>query len=294
MNEEIEDIHLHFEDEQGETELEREKITSCKLLCYLNLAACYIKMKNSKVSIEACDEALNLDGNNIKALFRKAKAMILPSNSGECYIIYNIYIGSTHYQKAIILLEKAESLERNNLSIEKELGRYRAEMKIVRMKESANENRHAGFISGRGQQPLTSSLLALSTQTTPSSDPHIQLTNLAQSTTDPDYIPDFLSGFELSKTKLVIPEIDQLEKYLTHIDIYICIYIYIYIHIYRELGKQMEYASFMEVTGRAKEAEAFRKKFEDLQKIKKYINNILNRDFDRPTPELKERAKTYK
>jgi hypothetical protein len=66
----IDDSELTEIDEDG-TNLnphEKEKIKSAKLLCYLNLAACNLKLKDSYTSTCACNEALLLDPGNVKAL----------------------------------------------------------------------------------------------------------------------------------------------------------------------------------------------------------------------------------
>lgn len=46
---------------------EQGKIEALKLVCYLNLAACNLKLNNARTAIDACNEALKLDPNNVKA-----------------------------------------------------------------------------------------------------------------------------------------------------------------------------------------------------------------------------------
>eukprot|EP01120_Amphizonella_sp_Union-15-10_P010974 TRINITY_DN4554_c0_g4_i1.p1 TRINITY_DN4554_c0_g4~~TRINITY_DN4554_c0_g4_i1.p1 ORF type:complete len:804 (+),score=233.03 TRINITY_DN4554_c0_g4_i1:103-2412(+) len=45
-----------------------------KLSCYLNLAACFLKLNSMKKVIENCKSALEIEPENVKALFRKATA----------------------------------------------------------------------------------------------------------------------------------------------------------------------------------------------------------------------------
>ncbi|XP_071809281.1 peptidyl-prolyl cis-trans isomerase FKBP5-like [Asterias amurensis] len=55
---------------------EEEKKTSNELLlaAHLNLAMSYIKMEEFTQAVEACDKALEIDGKNIKGLFRRGQA----------------------------------------------------------------------------------------------------------------------------------------------------------------------------------------------------------------------------
>jgi hypothetical protein len=48
---------------------------------YLNIALCNLKLETWKEAIAACDEALILDNQNVKALYRKAVALTLPAGS---------------------------------------------------------------------------------------------------------------------------------------------------------------------------------------------------------------------
>lgn len=48
---------------------------------YLNIAACNIKTKDYETAVAACNEALKLDPYNVKALYRRARAVAMPINS---------------------------------------------------------------------------------------------------------------------------------------------------------------------------------------------------------------------
>jgi len=45
--------------------------------CHLNIAACEMYLKNYRAAIEACDKALKIESENVKARLRKAKALFM-------------------------------------------------------------------------------------------------------------------------------------------------------------------------------------------------------------------------
>ena len=65
----IDDKYLAEVEVKGRNEQESAKISSLKVLCYLNLAACSLKLNNLKTAIHACNEALKIDSTNVKALY---------------------------------------------------------------------------------------------------------------------------------------------------------------------------------------------------------------------------------
>lgn len=69
-------------DEQGKNDFERNELRKLKLTMYLNIAACNIKTKDYEAAVASCNEALKLDPYNVKALYRRARAVALPINSG--------------------------------------------------------------------------------------------------------------------------------------------------------------------------------------------------------------------
>lgn len=52
------------------------------LNAFLNIAACNIKSKDFETAVLACEEVLKLDPSNVKAFYRKGRALSLPINSG--------------------------------------------------------------------------------------------------------------------------------------------------------------------------------------------------------------------
>ena len=67
----------------GENEEEIEKLKNIKLILYLNLAACYLKMKEFKNAKLICEEALKIDSKNKKAYFRRSKSLTLNINASK-------------------------------------------------------------------------------------------------------------------------------------------------------------------------------------------------------------------
>jgi len=65
----IEDTKMKYVDFTGDTPDEIKKVSEFKLLAYLSIAACSLKTNNPKNAILACDEALKLEPNSIKALY---------------------------------------------------------------------------------------------------------------------------------------------------------------------------------------------------------------------------------
>jgi len=54
---------------------QKKEISEIKLPCYLNLAACYLKLKKYEKTRDNCSEALKIETENVKALFRRGQAL---------------------------------------------------------------------------------------------------------------------------------------------------------------------------------------------------------------------------
>ena len=63
----IDDKYLDKIEVKGTNAAEQERIDALKLLCYLNLAACNLKLNKAKTTVDACNEALKIDSSNVKA-----------------------------------------------------------------------------------------------------------------------------------------------------------------------------------------------------------------------------------
>ncbi|XP_077373155.1 peptidyl-prolyl cis-trans isomerase FKBP4 [Festucalex cinctus] len=64
-----------LENESALSEEEEEKAKALRLAAHLNLAMCYLKLKEPNQALEKCNKALELDESSEKALFRRGEAL---------------------------------------------------------------------------------------------------------------------------------------------------------------------------------------------------------------------------
>jgi len=60
--------------------------------CHLNIAACEMYLKNYRAAIEACDKALKIESDNVKARLRKAKALFMMREWEDAKVILECLI----------------------------------------------------------------------------------------------------------------------------------------------------------------------------------------------------------
>jgi FK506-binding protein 4/5 len=109
-------------DELGNNEFEKTELRRIKLSLYLNIAACNIKSKDYETAVAACNEALKLDPYSVKALYRRARAVALPINSGV-----------EDFRTAIVDLKRiVENIDPNHAPSLKELKRLQALVDVNR------------------------------------------------------------------------------------------------------------------------------------------------------------------
>jgi len=72
-----------------------------KAVCYSNIAMCHLNLNEWADALKMTEKSLDIDPNNVKTLFRKAKAMA----------------GSKDYLPALTILKQAEKLDPNNKEI---------------------------------------------------------------------------------------------------------------------------------------------------------------------------------
>uniref|UniRef100_UPI0037E92A01 peptidyl-prolyl cis-trans isomerase FKBP4 n=1 Tax=Semicossyphus pulcher TaxID=241346 RepID=UPI0037E92A01 len=64
-----------LEHESGLSEEDEKKAKALRLAAHLNLAMCFLKLREPNQALESCDKALELDASNEKALFRRGEAL---------------------------------------------------------------------------------------------------------------------------------------------------------------------------------------------------------------------------
>ncbi|WP_348243394.1 hypothetical protein, partial [Salmonella enterica] len=66
--------YIEYDTSFGDEETKQAK--ALKVACNLNDAACKLKLKDYKQAEKLCTKVLDLDGRNVKALYRRAQAYI--------------------------------------------------------------------------------------------------------------------------------------------------------------------------------------------------------------------------
>lgn len=103
------------------SEEQEKEITVLKNSLFLNLAQCYLLVKDFSSAVDETTKALGLDENNVKALFRRGSANISLAN----------------YQEAKTDLMKAYKLDPKNASVKKELARLKKTVQDVKKAEKS-------------------------------------------------------------------------------------------------------------------------------------------------------------
>jgi len=120
----IDDDVLVLVDDVGADETEAAQIKRLRLTCALNIAQCKLKLAKFDEAVKACDVVLELDPDNIKALYRRAEGLVRPS-------------GSTAYDQdmAIKDLNKATEIDPDDKVVSSFLKTLREERKKQRTKD---------------------------------------------------------------------------------------------------------------------------------------------------------------
>eukprot|EP00930_Biecheleria_cincta_P096254 TRINITY_DN88128_c0_g1_i1.p1 TRINITY_DN88128_c0_g1~~TRINITY_DN88128_c0_g1_i1.p1 ORF type:complete len:525 (-),score=144.24 TRINITY_DN88128_c0_g1_i1:30-1523(-) len=125
----IDDDVLHLVEDKGSTEEDAKRQIKLRATCALNIAACKQKLSKLDEAIVACDAVLELDPDNVKALYRRAESRIRP-------------VKATAYDHDLAIKDLAQALrlDPSNQPVEKLLTRLRAERKVQREKDSKTFN----------------------------------------------------------------------------------------------------------------------------------------------------------
>ncbi|CAN9514602.1 unnamed protein product [Ophioblennius macclurei] len=110
---------LRYLETSGEllSEEAHQKLEPTALSCFLNTAACKLKLQLWQEAVESCNEALELNQANTKALFRRAQA----------------WQGLKEYSKAMVDLKEAQGITPEDKAISNEM--KRVQLKIQEEKE---------------------------------------------------------------------------------------------------------------------------------------------------------------
>ncbi|GFS41653.1 peptidyl-prolyl cis-trans isomerase D [Trichonephila inaurata madagascariensis] len=100
-------------------EVLEKRLNALVLPCILNSAACKLKLKLYDRALEDCDEALDIEAKNPKALYRRGQA----------------FHGKGDYERSLADLHQALRLAPNDRSVIAELAAVRGEMQAYKAKE---------------------------------------------------------------------------------------------------------------------------------------------------------------
>jgi len=67
---------------QSKNDSQLKSVSSLLRVCYCNIAIVSIKAENYQTAIDACNESLLIDNENVRALYLRSKARVLPKSSG--------------------------------------------------------------------------------------------------------------------------------------------------------------------------------------------------------------------
>lgn len=101
------------------THEEEQSINVIILPCILNSAACKLKLKHYDAALEDCDEALDIEPNNPKALYRRGQA----------------HHGKRDYDRSLADLQAARKLAPNDKAILAEIVAVKGEIEAYKAKE---------------------------------------------------------------------------------------------------------------------------------------------------------------
>jgi len=109
---------------------DEEEVRQMKLTLYLNLASCYIKLQNYDQTFRNCEDALNIDPVNVKAIFRRGSA----------------YEGKKEWDKALNDMKKCQEINiKEDPLVTKAIDRLKKEIS----KEKKNEKAMWGKAFGK-------------------------------------------------------------------------------------------------------------------------------------------------
>ncbi|XP_065184289.1 peptidyl-prolyl cis-trans isomerase FKBP4-like [Sycon ciliatum] len=125
---------LTGEEKIFKAEREQKEMGQLRLLCLLNCAATQLKLKMWASARESCSQALELDGDNVKALYRRAEA----------------YLGLNCPEDSIQDLQRVLKLEPDNKPARQRMRQAEDKQKVLRDKE---KSLYSNIFSRMAQEP---------------------------------------------------------------------------------------------------------------------------------------------
>lgn len=121
--EKLDDAGSDSDSELGDDNMKDDKIKQIEITyilpLHLNIAACKLQLKDYEGVVEDCDQVLESDPNNVKALFRKGQALV----------------NLKDWDKAEDMLKKALNIEPNDKGIRRELEKTKKAQQEEKVKE---------------------------------------------------------------------------------------------------------------------------------------------------------------
>ncbi|XP_071512020.1 peptidyl-prolyl cis-trans isomerase FKBP8-like [Diadema antillarum] len=113
-------------------ESKEHQLNDVLIKCHNNLAAAQLKVEAYSAALKSCNAALELDANNLKALFRKGKVLACQKE----------------FKEAISMMKKALALEPANKTIHQELAKLTVRQDQEMQSEKAMYQRMVGDMAG--------------------------------------------------------------------------------------------------------------------------------------------------
>jgi tetratricopeptide (TPR) repeat protein len=240
---------------------DRQDLKGLKFALYLNIAACNIKCKDYETAQAACDEALKLDPYNVKALYRRARAIALPINSGV-----------EDFRNAIVDLKRiVENIDPTYQPALKEVKRLQALIEVNRKREKDTYSKM--FTSKEGiVKPGDAKETPLNYKTVEDQEYERERAKMEARVRQQMQakLQDFSFEVLPVEKRRHYPEMEDLQEMIE---------------------KAEESYRLFKKTGRGKDAKAIKQKLEEALFAKEHLFHVMNLDFSRPTSKLIEMAR---
>lgn len=234
-----------------------------KLSTYLNIAACNIKKKSYTEAEAACNEALLLDPDSIKALYRRAKATALPINAGVPELrrslvdldrVVEIYIKQSTGNYDYVIKEKDRVQELIDVNYKREQDTY---AKMFNPKSSVSE-----FVKRTAK-----GMDALKFKSYEEKEFEKELEEIDRAVAELIETKKSEFSFEIDPA-MSVTEIPELEDVQVIVD------------------KTIEGYRIYKKTGKLRDAMLMKEKIKETKYAKEHLRLVMNLDFTKPTAKM--------